>query len=70
LPIYKCGYDSRQHKRCDHHLKHHKTGRVFANKPTRNNAARIQEQFSGPTEPIEHDSLPDNLYSLSAIIPH
>ena len=57
LPKYNYGHDSPQHQCCDHHLNDHKTDRVFANKPTRNNAASFQEQVSGPGEPIEHGNL-------------
>ena len=64
MPIYKRGDDSRQHQRCAHHLNEREISRVFANKPTRNNSASIQEQVSGPTEPIEHDSLSGNIYPV------
>jgi hypothetical protein len=67
-PIYQRGHDSRQYQRCDHHLKDHKTGRISADKPTRNISASIQEQVSRPSEPIEHDSLHGNV-AIAIIFP-
>jgi hypothetical protein len=40
LPKHEQGYESREHQRCKHHLNDRETGRVFAKKPTCNNAAR------------------------------
>ena len=57
LPEYDQRQKSCQHQRCEHHLNDRETGRVFAKKPTCNNAACTQEPVSGPSEPIKHISL-------------
>jgi hypothetical protein len=64
LPIHNRGNDSRQNQRCDHHLNDYEIGRVSTDDPTRDNATNIQERVSGPTEPIEHGSLPSNFCRL------
>jgi len=58
LPKYDQRQKGRQHQRCEHHLDDRETGRVFAKKPTCNNAAGTQEPVSGPSEPIKHISPP------------
>jgi hypothetical protein len=57
LRKYDQDHESRQRQGCEHHLNDRETGRVFAKKPTCNEAASTQEPVSGPSEPIKHISL-------------
>ncbi len=53
LPEYDQGHKSRQHQCCKTHLDNSVTERVFAKKPTCNNAANSQELVGRPSEPIK-----------------